>query len=66
MSDRMAELEHEVEVPWARLDMDTGRLTCDRCGGSEEGPKLPMVLDQFVDVLHGFARRHTDCQEAEA
>jgi hypothetical protein len=60
----MDELGPELVVPWAVLDFETGRLVCKRCGVSEPQPPGGIVLNQYADVLNGFAKRHELCEES--
>lgn len=50
-----------AEVNWCVLDAKTNRLTCQRCGQTEEAP-MGLLIIQFVDIVDGFIRRHVRCQ----
>jgi hypothetical protein len=61
----MEAFANHIDAPWAILDLNLEKFRCERCGGTEALPKLPMVLNQYVDVMQGFARRHADCEEPQ-
>jgi len=50
-------------VKWVVLkcDVQPSVMICERCDYKQE-VRLPLPVDQAVDILNGFARRHQDCK----
>ena len=40
------------------------RLTCRGCG-HEETVRCPLPVDQMIDIVNGFNRRHAQCRGEE-
>lgn len=54
------------KVDWVFMDSKMTEVFCDRCGERKELQSLlPLSINDFCNVMEGFAQLHSICKEGD-